>query len=195
MPLDVCYWRNDKLVDERRLDWLPRPCDHARLQIMVGSRYPPTGDGWIARQWHGHVFCFRVPHGEVQPVDDWPQTPKSEALYPYWWNLCETYSNCPFDLAVQILPAGSRTSLHRHKLTKDECFLALAPDGLTHIRIADEPSRPLTRDPEIVRARTLHQLFREEAADDFSVQLLRMHGPVRFPDRSDHYCVPQMAMV
>src|SRR3989344_5750962 len=195
MPLVINYWRNDRLAAERRLDWLPRWCDQARLQIMVDPTNPPIANGWVQRRWEGHDFYFCVPHGEVKPVHAWQQTPASDARYPYFWNLCETYSNCDCDLAVQILPAGGETSHHFHRATEHELFLALAPDGATYIRIADQHARPLGQNEEMVCSHATHQLFRLWSADDFSIQLLRMKGPVRFPDLRDHYCVKQAVAI
>ena len=191
VSLEVLY-RRGNVSRSVTLDWAPRL---STLELFIAIDPPTMPSDWIVdgttnffARWRQHQFFFRVPrcrHPEksvcLVPVRQWQsKSNNSDARYPWWWNL----GDC--DIILQILPGPGRTSSHFHRVTKFEDYVPLDNlDRGTKIVLGDKKPVALV-EPISVAAGCRHYLVRD--APGFSVQLLRMRGPVRFPDRSDHVC-------
>jgi hypothetical protein len=179
-------------------DWLPGAAS-ADLFVALDPLVPPPpawqGNAMHHTQWvhegQLHDLYVTPPFGTVQPLEKWrSDSVQSAAFYPWFFNLCEDFSNCPFDIMLQLLPQGE-TSHHYHQQTSEERYFPLLPDGGTMMRRGSNSAVPLRREVAIPAGEP-HQLIRTKPG--FSLQLLWMNGPVRFPCRSDHLPVTQKVL-
>lgn len=189
MSLDImCVW--EKQTKKFFLDWLDETNKH---KVLIA--YDPSEDysgcllsgrSIVFREWGGHRWYFSVPEGVVvQPTDDWLSASnnlpngklsvKSQMLYPWYWNFDG------YDIVCQIAPPDSVSSINSHNKTV-EVFAPVQNDGQTFLRVGSE-EKPLVKQVRIGLG-VPHQIVRKGGG--YSVQLLKMMGPIRFPDREDH---------
>ena len=139
------------------------------------------------REWGGHRWYFSVPpEVEVQPASNWlsdsngymsdsAPSVKSEMLYPWHWNFDG------YDIVCQIAPPRSASSCNSHEKTV-EIFSPVLNSGHTFLKVGKDEI-PLQKELR-VETGIWHQIIHR--GNGYSVQLLKMMGPVRFPRRDDH---------
>jgi hypothetical protein len=188
MPFKVHYWRGSECRKEIELDWIPEPYVESLLIMIDPIRVPY---GWVHTNWLGHQMYLSVPQGSTingESADDWKSdSDDSDALYPWWWNLCESYSNNDRDVVLLILPDYGETSEHYHDKA-EEVFYPVdhvgSPSRILHgwTRESGELINPIG-----IKIGIPHKLIRNDPG--YSVVLLLIKSPIRFPDRSDHFGV------
>lgn len=143
--------------------------------------------GCTPQPWREYMFFVQASHGMVYPVEEWgSDSTDSDALYPWIWDFCDTFSNMPGSLALQIMPQG-KTSCHRHPNVglgdTAETFYPLTSDRKTIIHRDGHAPVPLTA-ITVIPVGCGHKLTRD--ADGFSLQLVHRNSVCRFRQRNDH---------